>query len=99
MHRQGRLGEAVVRELPFTRDVDQAGAVKVAEVPGDGGLRQDQQADQVADAELAGDEKIQDANPRGVREASKKEIEVSQGVGGGRCHRALSQSCRRVQSC
>jgi hypothetical protein len=75
------IGEPVVGELPLPRDFDETGPMKVAKMTRDGGLRKREDLDQVADAELPGDEQIQDANPGRVRETPEEEIEIRESVG------------------
>lgn len=78
-----RLCEAVMRELPLARDFDEPSSMEVSKVPRDARLREGEDLDKVADAELTGDEQIQDANPGGVRKASEEQIEIGDRVGGG----------------
>jgi len=75
------IGKPVVGELPLPRDLDETGSMEVAKMTRDGGLRDREDLDEVADAELPGDEQIQDANPGRVREAPEEEIEIREGVG------------------
>ena len=71
MDGERRLGQPIVGELPFSGRFHESCPVEVPEVARDGGLGKPQELDEVADAEFARDEQIQDANPRGICEASE----------------------------
>jgi hypothetical protein len=87
-----RLCQAVVGELPIAGDLYQACPMEVAEVARDGRLRKRKELDKVADAQLAGDEHIQDPNPSRVGEAAEEEIEICDRISGLWRH-AWSRSC------
>jgi hypothetical protein len=86
MYRQVGVGEPVVREFPFSRGLDEAGSTQVPKVPRDGGLRKPQELDQVADAEFAGGEEIEDPDPGRVGEPTEEKIEVCDRIGDLRRH-------------
>jgi len=86
MHGEARVGEAVVREFPFSRDLNEAGSMQVTEVPRDGGLRKPQELDQVTNTELASDEEVEDPNPGRVGEAAEQKIEICDRIGDLRRH-------------
>ena len=97
MNRVFRLGQPVVGELPFLRDLDQFAAEEVSEVARDGGLRHPENLGDITDAELTGCQQIQDTNPGGVRESFKEIFEIDYGWGGraGR-HRLGSYPVMRI---
>jgi hypothetical protein len=65
-----------MRELPLARDFDEAGAMQVTEVARHRRLGNIEQLDQVADAELAGREKVEYPDPGRVREPFEEQIQV-----------------------
>ena len=82
MHCVSRLRQAVVREFPLARRRDEAHAPQVGEVPRDGRLREREDLDDVADAELPRGEHAEDADARRVGEALEDRVEVVDGRGG-----------------
>jgi hypothetical protein len=90
MNREIGVSKSVVRELPLPRHFDETGSMEVAKVTRDGGLREREELDEVADAELPSDQQIQDTNPGRVREAPKEKIEISNRVGGAGRHQGVS---------
>ena len=87
MHGVLRLGEAVMCVLGLARDLDEATAPQVGEVPGHQRLWQVEQLDQVTDTELAGGEQIQNSQPRRVGKAAEQRFEIRYDWrGNGRSH-------------
>src|SRR5690606_2521599 len=75
MHRVLRLGQAIVRELPLARCLHESRAAEVGEVPRDGGLRQSEDLDDVADAQLTRGKQAEYPDARGVGEALEEFVE------------------------
>jgi hypothetical protein len=86
MDGESRFGESVVRELPVAVHLNEPSPMEIPEVAGDGGLGKLEEVDKVADAELPGDEQIQDPDPGWIGEAAEEEIEVCDRIGDLRGH-------------
>ena len=71
-----RIGKAVVRDLQLGPGLDESGAPQIGEMTGYGGLSQAQHADDIADAELAGGEDVQDADTGRVGETLEQGIQL-----------------------
>lgn len=84
MHRMRRLREAIVCVLRFPRDFDEAGAPEVGEMARHERLGQLEDVDQVAHAELAGGEQVQDPQPGRVGESAEERFEIGDDRGGER---------------
>ena len=82
MHGVLRLGEAVVGVLGSARDLDQATAPQVGEVPGHERLWQVEQLDEVAHAQLPSGEEIQNPQPCRISEPIEQSFEVRDGRSG-----------------
>ena len=81
---------------PLSHRISASRNVQVPEMPRDGGLRQPEQLDQVADAQFAGHEQVEDAEAGRIGEAAEQEIEIRDRFGGARCHagsRTLVSGC------
>ena len=68
--------QPVVGKLPIPVDLYEPRPVQVAQVARDGRLGCLEEIDQIADAELAGDEQIENPNPGRVGEATEEKIEI-----------------------
>ena len=91
MHGVLGLGEAVVRELPLARRLNEPHSAQVRQVARDRGLGQPEDVDDVADAELPSGEHAQDADASRVGKALEDRVEISNGRCGERgCHGGLS---------
>jgi len=62
----GGRADAVVHPFAFAAGGDDAGLAQEGKVPGDFGLALAQDCDQVADADLATGDEVEQAEPRGV---------------------------------
>ena len=76
MYRVTRLSQPVVRELQRARGLDQSHAAQIGEMSRYGGLWQAQDLDQVTDAQLAGDEQVEQPDSRRIGEALEQHIEI-----------------------
>lgn len=79
MNRVAGLGQPVVRELPLTGDLDEFCHSEHGEVARDGGLREVENFDDIADAQLTGGEQTQDAEPGRVGERLEEGVNVRNG--------------------
>jgi hypothetical protein len=70
------IGKSVVRELQFGSGLDESHSPQIGEMAGYCGLSKAQYADDIADAELAGGEDVQDADPDRVSETLEKAIQI-----------------------
>jgi len=71
-----RLGEAVVREFPFARRLDEPHSAQVGQMARHGRLWQAENVHDVADAELSSGEDAEDANTRRIGETLEDRVEV-----------------------
>ena len=91
MYRVHRLGEAIVRVLGRPRDLHELGTPEIREVARDEWLREIKQLDEIADAQLARGEQVQDPQPRGVGKSAEECLKVGDNWGGdGWSHDGLS---------
>ena len=70
------LREPVVSVLGFARYLDEPSATQVREVAGDQRLREIEQLDEVAHAELARREQIEDSQPGVISEPAEQRFEI-----------------------
>ena len=76
MNRVYWVGEAIARDIPFARRLDEPRSPQVREMPRDRWLREVEQVDDIADAELASGEDIQNAKAHRVGKPPKERVEV-----------------------
>jgi hypothetical protein len=80
-----RADEAVVHPLPFPAGGDDAGFAEICEVAGDLGLALAEDFDEVADAELATGDEVEQAQAGGIGESGEEgdqTVGLRDGVGG-----------------
>jgi hypothetical protein len=83
------IGESVMRKPRVARHLDQSHAPQIGEMPGDRWLRESQNVDDVADAQLPSGEDAQDADASGIGEALEDGIEITNLRGGKRSQEDL----------
>ena len=83
MYRVLGFHQPVVRVFRLARDVDQTGATQVRQVARHERLRQVEELDEVAYTQLAGRQKIENAEPRGIGESAEQRFKVGNV---GRCY-------------
>ena len=76
------FGEAVVCVLGIARDLDEAAAPQVGEMPRHERLRQVEQLDEITHAQLPGGEEIQNPQPCRISEPAEQRFEVGDGGSG-----------------
>lgn len=79
MDRMAGLSQPVIRELPLTGHIDEPRLSKYGEVTRDRGLRELEDLDNVAHAQLAGGQQTEDAKPGGIGERLEKGVDVGNG--------------------
>src|SRR5688500_16415512 len=94
MDRIGGRREPVMCEVPRAGHVDEPRGAERGQVARDRRLRQAEKLDDVADAQLAGGEQAENAEPGGVGERLEEGVEVGDGPagrGGGGYHMRYSE--------
>ena len=76
MNRVYRLREAIARDIPLARRLDEPRSPEIREMPRDRRLRDVEQVDDIADAELASGEDIENAKAHRVGKPPKERVEV-----------------------
>ncbi len=76
MQRRSGRSKLVVRPQSLLSFLDQAGAQQVGEVTRGGRLGHPNDGDNIADAELAFEQKVQDTQARAIGESAKKQIDI-----------------------
>lgn len=75
-----RFRKAITSEPPFSRNIDQASPAQISKMPRHGGLREAENQNDVADAEIPGGKHVQDAQAHGVGESAEQAIDPAKGL-------------------